>query len=207
MIGWYMRQNFARVIYLAIFFVAFAGCDSHRRTNYIEVPGPTPAPIVSVVTVQVPAPPVDPASSVVVPVPAGRWETTPGGVQAWIPAWLDNSARIALRPAALDEIDRVVVERNDSIQRSSIPSNTTSVPPSWRVVIMDPGSFSTPASPTGLARGVTDFSRVTIYVSWVFPSDAPDKQGRLLPALAHEAAHAWVFVLTGDVNRAANAGH
>lgn len=68
---------------------------------------------------------------------------------------------------------------------------------------MDPGAFSAAFSPTGLAVGYADLHRRTVYVAWR-PSSAGTRK---LPAMAHEAGHAWAFVLTNDVILAAQHGH
>lgn len=192
---------------LTLTFFYISGCNNSRRTRIVEVPGPTPAPIVSFIITEVPAPLVDPANPSIKFAPVGKWQTTPNGTAVWVPDWLTNASRSNLLPAAFDEIDRLNPERKDSIQQDSIPSNTVGIPNDFRVVIMNPGSFDTVASPTGLAKGITFVGTKTIYVAWVSPSDGPDKLGRLMPALAHEAAHAWVWVNTGDAAKTAAAGH
>lgn len=61
------------------------------------------------------------------------------------------------------------------------------VPAGATVVVLDPGSYFAPYSPTLLASGEVRGS--TLYVAWRGSS-----QGARLPALAHELRH----YLTGD---------
>jgi len=79
-----------------------------------------------------------------VPLPAAYAEptlqSTPGGHDVLVPEWLDRDP--ALRAEAFAEIDAVV-------------------PGGWRVVIRDPGAYGILSSPTGLARGHTDYALTT----------------------------------------------
>jgi hypothetical protein len=93
----------------------------------------------------------------------GRHVRTSRGVLVWAPKWL----RDPLLTESLLEID------------------AAGVPPHFEVVIRDPGSFSTSASPTGLARGMTDMKG---WIQVAFRM-APHETTPLLPALVHEMGH------------------
>lgn len=108
--------------------------------------------------------------------PPGRYVTSPRGVRVWAPAFLDGS----LLREALDEIDSTQPEADPRLSGVS-----PGVPVGVEVTIMDPGAFSTPASPTGVARGQTDMGSV-IVVSWRM---APYEDRPLMPALGHELRH------------------
>lgn len=113
----------------------------------------------------------------------GHWEWTSRGTPVWIPNWLNTDPLI--KDEALREIDLTLPDAD-----SRIPVGTAGAPIGYSVIIQDPGSFSTPASPTGLAVGYTDM-RSMIYVAWRrYPTDFP-----FMPALGHEYRH----VYTGDV--------
>lgn len=116
----------------------------------------------------------------------GRWVQSGRGVRVWAPVWL----RDGLLAEALAEVDSTA-SQPDAQGRPGL----IGVPLGYEVVIQDPGAFSTPASPTGLARGMTDMS-ARIWVSFRM---RPWEERPLLPALNHELLH----VATGD----ANAGH
>lgn len=116
----------------------------------------------------------------------GRWESSPRGVRVWAPSWLTG----ALLAEALAEVD-TTTSQPDALGRASL----TGVPLGIEVVVQDPGAFSTPASPTGLARGMTDMSSRI----WVSFRMRPYESTPLLPALNHELLH----VATQD----ATAGH
>jgi hypothetical protein len=89
------------------------------------------------------------------------------------PVWLDQHP-IDLA-AALDEIDGVTPEPDARIDPA-----LRGVPTSALVVVLDPGAYYAPYSPTGLAAGEWR-APSTIYVAWRGASS-----GRRLPALAHE---------------------
>lgn len=128
-------------------------------------------------------------------VPPGHWE---GDI--WIPDWLENHWPV-LKQEALDEIASTAVELDP--RYNVVPSGITGPPSGWKVIIMDAGSFSMPASPTGLAAGYVDVYRRHIYVAWRPISRNPKK----LPALGHELGHAWCFVYTQDVVLTGMYGH
>lgn len=115
-------------------------------------------------------------------VPPGRWDLAADLTPVWVPTWLDLAPE--LRAQALAEVE------------------SAGVPSGYSVVVMDPGSFSAPTSPTGLARGVADLGARTLYVAWRFPAS-----GRVLPALEHEVEHARVWEATHDAALAACVGH
>lgn len=106
-------------------------------------------------------------------VPPGTWQ---GDVR--VPTWL----------AAYPEL---VAEARAEIAAVGLPAG-------YRVVIMDPGQFSAPSSPTGLAQGLCDpwGAQPTVYVAWSFPPASRP----LLPMLAHEAEHAQVWERTHDMD-------
>lgn len=118
--------------------------------------------------------------------PSGRYVTSPRGVRVWAPDWLRGS----MLSEALAEVDDVEPEAD-----SRIATGTRGVPVGVEVTIMDPGSFSTPASASGLARGQTDMAS-SIVVSWRMQ---PWETRPLMPALAHEVRHL--------MSRDAQAGH
>lgn len=112
---------------------------------------------------------------------APHYETrSPRGVRVLLPVW------VRLHPgeeaAALDEVDSVTPEADPRIDPT-----LRGVPLSATVVILDPGGYYAPYSPTGLAAG--EQRGATLYVAW---RGAPT--GVRLPALPHELRHA----LTGD---------
>lgn len=116
----------------------------------------------------------------------GRWVQSGRGVRVWAPVWLSG----ALLAEALAEVDSCA-SQPDAQGRPGL----LGVPVSYEVVIQDPGAFSTPASPTGLARGMTDMS-ARIWVSFRM---RPYETRPVLPALGHELLH----VATNDPS----AGH
>lgn len=121
------------------------------------------------------------------------WETRPhttrparsGGVRVLLPVW------VRLHPgeeaAALAEVYSVTLEFDHRIDPA-----LRGVPLSATVVVLDPGAYYAPYSPTGLASGEQWGS--ALYVAW-----RGTPSGVRLPALAHELRH----LLTGDPN----AGH
>ena len=113
-------------------------------------------------------------------VPPGAWQ---GDLR--VPAWL------APHP--------------DLIQGARDEIAAAALPPGYRVVIMDPGQFSAPSSPTGLAMGLCDAHAEppTIYVAWRFPPSS----GPALPMLQHEAGHARAWEATHDEAAFRAAGH
>lgn len=111
---------------------------------------------------------------------------TPEGVQLFYPVWLDHHPT---RKAELLGELRIVVPEPDP----RISSEARGVPPGTTVVVLDPGAYYAPYSPTRLASGEWR-APSTIYVCW-----RPTAEGPLLPALPHELRH----MLTGDPN----AGH
>lgn len=118
------------------------------------------------------------APAPIVAMPPGRWDCAPCGVSMWVPAWLD------LAPELRDQAEL-------EVEAAHVPSG-------YAVVVMDPGAFSTIHSPTGLARGLTDFQARVLYVAWRFPA-----RGRGLPALAHEVRNAETWETTHDAERVA----
>lgn len=108
--------------------------------------------------------------------PPGRYVTSPRGVRVWAPDWLDGS----LLDEALAEVDSTQPEADPRL--SGVEAG---VPVGAECVIMDPGAFSTSASPTGVARGQTDMASV-IVVAWRMK---PYEDRPLMPALGHELRH------------------
>lgn len=111
---------------------------------------------------------------------------TPEGVQLFYPVWLDHHP--ARKAELLEELRTVVPEPDPRISPT-----LRGVPPGTTVVVLDPGAYYAPYSPTRLASGEWR-APSTIYVCW-----RPTSQGPLLPALPHELRH----MLTGDPS----AGH
>ncbi|MBX3465286.1 MAG: hypothetical protein KF878_00115 [Planctomycetes bacterium] len=111
--------------------------------------------------------------------------TTAEGVHVRYPAWL--AAHPTDEAAMLDELRAVVPEADPRIAPGA-----RGVPPGTTVVVLDPGAYYAPYSPTLLAHG--EWRSSTIYVAWRGTSSGPR-----LPALAHELRH----LLTGDPD----AGH
>ena len=180
-LGW----TLAAVVWLALAPVAFPGCGGrHSGGPFAAQPSPPSSPTdTSAVASFAPAPATwadEPAR------PEGRWVRSPRGVSVWAPMWLQGS----LLTTALAEVDSTA-SQPDAQGRPGI----VGVPVGYEVIVQDPGAFSTGASPTGLARGMTDMrSRI-----WVAFRMRPYESTPLLPALNHELLH----VATGD----ANAGH
>lgn len=111
---------------------------------------------------------------------------TPEGVQLLYPVWLDHHP--ARKSELLEELRSVVPEADPRIA-----ADVRGVPPGTTVIVLDPGAYYAPYSPTLLASGEWR-SPSTIYVCW-----RPTADGPLVPALPHELRH----MLTGDPN----AGH
>lgn len=145
------------------------GCSDSRRA--LALPDSPPA-----VSPSCPTPPPgahepgDPAPRV--------WTTTPEGVLLGYPVWLDDAQHAAHRAAMLAEVRDVVPEADPRIAPTvrGVPAGTT-------VVVLDPGSYFAPYSPTLLAGGEWR-APSTIYVAWRGGSSGPR-----LPALAHELRH------------------
>jgi hypothetical protein len=110
------------------------------------------------------------------------------GPLVYYPAWLDDPQHAANRAAMLDEIRDVVPEADPRI-----PPSARGVPAGVTVVVLDPGPYAAPYSPTRLASGEWR-PPSTVYVAWRGSSSGPR-----LPALPHELRHC----LTRDPN----AGH
>lgn len=168
--------------------VASFGCGGGSSTPPPVVlpssPGPAPGDAAAVATF-VQTPPTwsqEPAR------PEGRWVRSAGGVAVWAPEWLSRDG--ALLAAVLTEVD-TTPSQPDALGRPGIRG----VPRHMEVIVQDPGAFSTNASPTGLARGMTNMT-ARIWVSFRM---RPYETTPLLPALGHELLH----VATGD----AGAGH
>jgi hypothetical protein len=90
------------------------------------------------------------------------WIATPlNGTPVLLPSWT------VMRGDALAEIDAAMI------------------PAGWRVVVTVP-IFETAASPTGLARGLCDYTTRTLTVGW---RARPWEDRPLLPALLHERDH------------------
>ncbi len=111
---------------------------------------------------------------------------TPEGVQLIYPVWLDHHP--TRKTELLEELRTVVPEADPRLSADvqGVPAGTT-------VIVLDPGAYYAPYSPTLLASGEWR-APSTIYVCW-----RPTAQGPLVPALPHELRH----MLTGDPN----AGH
>lgn len=109
---------------------------------------------------------------------------TPEGVTLHVPAWVSGSA-----------LDALLVEVRDVVPEADprIPSTARGVPAGTTLVVLDPGAYYAPGSPTLLATGEWR-APSTIYVAWRASQDGPR-----LPALAHELRH----LLTNDPD----AGH
>ncbi|MCW8141299.1 MAG: hypothetical protein KIT58_20545, partial [Planctomycetota bacterium] len=119
--------------------------------------------------------------------PAPRVQVvTAEGVTLHYPVWLESHP--TRRAEMLEEIRTVVPEADPRI-----PADARGVPPGTTLIVMDPGAYYAPYSPTLLASGEWR-GPSTIYVAWRGGSS-----GKLLPALAHELRH----LLTQDPN----AGH
>jgi hypothetical protein len=139
----------------------------------------------SVVVEPVPQPPVVSPAEPGTPSPRVSTTTTEG-VFVEYPIWLERWPE--QRASLLEELRSVVPEAD-----ARIPADVRGVPPGTTVIVLDPGAYYAPYSPTGLAAG--EFrSPALIYVAWRGTS-----QGPLVPALAHELRH----MLTGDPD----AGH
>ena len=118
--------------------------------------------------------------------PPGRYVTTPGGRLLWLPRFVTGS--LAYETAV--EVDTTPPQADPRLV-----SPPVGVPKGMETVVMLPGAFYTPASPTFLARGLTDM-RTIVRVAWRMQ---PYETKPLLPALGHELLHC----ATQD----ANAGH
>lgn len=107
---------------------------------------------------------------------APHYETrSPRGVRVLLPVWVRQHP--GEEAAALDEVDTVIPEAD-----SRIDPAMRGVPLDVTVVVLDPGAYAAPYSPTGLASG--EQRGRTLYVAWRAPATGP-----LLPALAHELRH------------------
>ncbi|MCO5168010.1 MAG: hypothetical protein M9894_16825 [Planctomycetes bacterium] len=111
---------------------------------------------------------------------------TAEGVNLSYPVWLESHP--TRRAEMLEEIRTVVPEADPRI-----PADVRGVPAGTTLIVMDPGAYYAPYSPTLLASGEWR-GPSTIYVAWRGGSS-----GKLLPALAHELRH----LLTQDPH----AGH
>lgn len=119
--------------------------------------------------------------------PAPRVQVvTAEGVAVHYPVWLEaHPARLA---EMFEEIRTVVPEADPRIS-----SDVRGVPPGTLLIVLDPGAYYAPYSPSLLASGEWR-APATVYVAWRGGST-----GKLLPALAHEMRH----LLTQDPH----AGH
>lgn len=165
----------------ALVALAALGCGGSSSRG---APPPLPAPAPSCPS-PAPAPPRahEPGD------PAPRaWTTTPEGVTVGYPVWLDDAQHAASRAAMFNEIRTVVPEADPRIA-----PGVRGVPPGTTVIVLDPGAYFAPYSPTLLASGEWR-APSTIYVAWRGGSSGPR-----LPALAHELRH----LLTQDPD----AGH
>jgi len=141
-----------------------AGCGPSTRTKFVEVPISMPAPTTGKkIGDQAP----------------GLTTTSPRGVRVEYPVWLDLAVNAGHLDAALAEIDSCVPETD-----ARIAPGIVGTPLDTKVVILDPGAYYAPGSPTGLAGG--QWSGLTIYVAWRTRSTEPR-----LPALAHELRHRY----------------
>ena len=118
------------------------------------------------------------------PCPRVRMVTAEGVVLEY-PVWLDYHP--ARKSELLAEIRDVVPDADPRI-----PSGTRGVPAGVTVIVLDPGGYYAPYSPTLLASG--EWRGSTLYVAWRGSSSGP-----LVPALPHELRH----YMTNDPN----AGH
>jgi hypothetical protein len=114
-------------------------------------------------------------------------ERTPEGVSLFYPAWLDAYPQLKAR--VLDELRTTSPDADPRIA-----SGVQGVPAGTTIIVLEPGAYWAPYSPTHLATGEWR-APSTIYVAWT----GDDDEGPLLPALSHELRH----LLTGDPH----AGH
>lgn len=105
-----------------------------------------------------------------------RAVTTPEGVLLRYPTWLD--AHPADYAAMLDELRDVVPEADPRI-----PVTARGVPSGVTLIVLDPGAYFAPYSPTLLAAGEWR-APSTIFVAWRGTPSGPR-----LPALPHELRH------------------
>lgn len=110
---------------------------------------------------------------------------TTGGVTLLAPVWLDMHPRGQEWRALL--LDELVATEPEPDHR--IPTGTRGVPPGVVVVVLDPGPYWAPYSPSGRAAGEWRSDVRTLYCAWRWPESGP-----CLPALSHELRHAY----TGD---------
>jgi hypothetical protein len=163
-----------RVALLVLVLLSGCGSSSHRRRS--DPLPPPPPPVDSIEETPDVSGPSEPGS----PAPR-RSMTTPEGVLLSYPVWVDMHP--TKKAEMLAEIRTVAPEpdtRIDSAYRG-VPSGTT-------LVILDPGAYYAPYSPTGLAAGEWR-APTTLYVAW-----RGGEAGKLLPALNHELRH----MLTSD---------
>lgn len=106
---------------------------------------------------------------------------TSEGVFLEYPVWLERWPE--QRAALLEELRTVVPEADPRIS-----ADVRGVPPGITVIVLDPGAYYAPYSPTGLAAGEWR-APSSIYVAW-----RGTQQGKVVPALSHELRH----LLTGD---------
>lgn len=124
--------------------------------------------------------------------PRGRWASSPGGTQVWVPEWLDRSG---LLYAALTEIDETEPEADARIAPGTKGPDPERRP---RVVICDPGAFSYAVedgrgpSGSGMTRGLyargawpetLSDTRDVIWVAWRLSQKETQPY---LPSYAHE---------------------
>lgn len=93
------------------------------------------------------------------------------------------------------------VDRLDSIQELWIPAGTVGLPPGWLIITHEGNGFWS-IYHNKIVYGLTHFDTKIIEIS----KNAPHTT-REWPALGHELAHAWVFVLSGNSELAYIAGH
>ena len=110
---------------------------------------------------------------------------TTTGVALLTPRWLDMHPRGSeWRRLLLDEVATTEPEPD-----ARIAPGTRGVPAGAVLVVLDPGPYWAPYSPTGRAAGEWRADTRTIYCAWRWPESGP-----CLPALPHEPRH----VYTGD---------
>lgn len=101
---------------------------------------------------------------------------TPEGVLLSYPVWLDHYPEL---------LDKMLAEVRDVVPNADtrIAPEVRGVPAGTTLIVLDPGPYYAPYSPTLLASGEWR-APSTIYVAW-----RGDTSGLLLPALPHELRH------------------
>lgn len=171
-----MDQHDARAVYrilILLIFIAFLqpGCDSGHHGG--GAPNATPACPGSGTAMTTPigtpaAKPGEPAPRISV--------LTPEGVMLEYPVWLDQYP---------DLKDELLTELRETAPNADprIAVGVRGVPAGSTVIVLDPGAYYAPYSPSLLASGEWR-TPSTIYLAW-----RPESNGPVVPALAHELRH------------------